>query len=274
MPEETPDEEGRRSMEIARVDVGGGVTLSVTDDGDGPAILFIHGLGCDSTDWLYQLARFRATRRVIAPDLRGHGRSSVPDGPYDLPSFVADLAAVLGRLGVESCVVVGHSLGGLIAAALAIEHPERVSALVAIDPPWGPIESRELYEALGAVVGQPGALASAFEASDSAMTPAYFREAHRRAAFVTDLAVLERSWQQCLLAPGSLAFDEHALRRRRSPMLVLHSKNHPGMAAWERTVSVHDADRALELPVGHWIHHDLPDQTNELIAEWLGTVEN
>jgi pimeloyl-ACP methyl ester carboxylesterase len=261
-------------MKIAQLDVGGGVTLSTTDDGEGPAILFVHGLGCDSTDWLSQLARFRATRRVIAIDLRGHGRSSVPEGPYDPPTFVADLAAVLGHLGVDSCVVVGHSLGGLIAAALAIEHPERVGAVIAIDPPWGPVESRGLYESLGAVVGQPGGLAAAFEASESAMTPDYFREAHRRGAHATDIAVLEKTWHQCFLTTDTLAFDAPGLRRRRSPMLVLHSKNHPGMAAWERTVSVHEADRALELPVGHWIHHDLPDLTNELIAEWLGTLDS
>ena len=59
----------------------GDVRLFFTDDGEGgPPMLFVHGYTCDSHDWSWQLAHFGATHRVIAVDLRGHGRSSVPDG--------------------------------------------------------------------------------------------------------------------------------------------------------------------------------------------------
>jgi pimeloyl-ACP methyl ester carboxylesterase len=90
----------------------GGATLFYTDEGAGEPLLLVHGWTCDSNDYLWQVAHFRATRRVIAPDLRGHGRSAVlPDG-YDARTFARDLVELLDLLGVATCVAVGHSLAG------------------------------------------------------------------------------------------------------------------------------------------------------------------
>ncbi|RYE42693.1 MAG: alpha/beta hydrolase [Hyphomicrobiales bacterium] len=254
-------------MAVVNISTPAGVTLHVSDEGEGPAVLFVHGIACDGTDWLAQTARFRHSHRVIVVDLRGHGRSSVPDSGYDLRTFADDLVTVLDDRGVGSCIVVGHSLGALISAEFAITHPDRVRAVIAIDPPWGPPSARELFATLAPVVAEPGGLAAVFEASDSPLTPGHFREAHRRGALVTDPAVLRQAWDECFIVPSSLAFDEARLRTRQCPLFVLHSKT-PGLIEWEREMSVHPADRAIELPVGHWIHHDLPDLVNEMIQEW------
>ena len=79
-----------------------------------------------------------AGHRVIAPDLRGFGRSEAPPGDYRKHAFVDDLIALLDAEGIERAAVVGHDWGGWAAWLTALEHPERVSRFVGIDipPPW------------------------------------------------------------------------------------------------------------------------------------------
>ena len=257
---------------ITEVPLNQRVTLSVTDDGEGPALLLVHGLACTSVDWLSQQAAFRKEYRVIAPDLRGHGSSSVVDGAYDATTYAADLIALLDQLSVETCVVIGHSLGGLIASVMAVEHPHRVRGVVALDPGYGPPNNVAMYQQLGSLAATPGGLAAVYEASDSSLTPPFFVDLHRRGLLTTDPRVVANSWRDCFLAADVPAFDENYLRRRACAVLAVHSKNHPGFAAWERTLWADAADPAhvaLELPVGHWPHHDAPDLINQLIADWL-----
>ncbi|MET3774420.1 pimeloyl-ACP methyl ester carboxylesterase [Arthrobacter nitrophenolicus] len=248
--------------------------MKVTDVGEGPAILLIHGLACNTSDWFTQIAYFRRTHRVIALDLRGHGRSSVPTEGYGTASFVADFISVLDALGVSSVVAVGHSLGGLLAKALAITHPERVSAVVAIDPSGGLPDAQNVYKSLAPLVAQPGGLASIFERSESQLTPPHSREAHQYGALVTDISVLTKVWHECLVAPGVLMSDTEALRQRRAPLLVLHGKAQVGAVERDQEIFVHPADHSLELPVGHWIHHDLPELTHEIITQWLSKLDD
>lgn len=256
-------------MSIVDVEVADGAVLRVTDEGEGRPLLFVHGLACDTSDWLAQLRRFRSDYRVIAPDLRGHGRSTVTSEGYDLDTYTDDLVRLLDELEVRSCVVIGHSLGSLIAGWLAIEYPSRVSALVGLDPAWAAPSERSMYQKFAAAAAEPGGFASVFEKSDSALTPEYFRESHRRGALTTNPRVIEKTWQNCFLVENAVAFDENQLRRRTCPMLVVHSKSHQGRAAWQKTISVHPADVVVELPVGHWPHHDAPEIINQLIADWI-----
>lgn len=96
------------------------------------AVLFIHGLGASMYAWRHALGPvLDAGHRVIAFDNRGFGFSAdTAAGPYDNASYVDLAVALLDSLGIASAVIVGHSMGGAIAADLAIDHPERVRALV------------------------------------------------------------------------------------------------------------------------------------------------
>ena len=131
----------------------GNVRLFFTDEGTGgPTILFIHGYSCDSHDWIWQLPHFEASHRVIAVDLRGHGRSGVPETGFDARDFSDDLAGLIEGLGCGPVVAVGHSLGGLIASVLAAEHPSLVRAVVSVDPGYLiPDEMAPIFE--GVLVG-------------------------------------------------------------------------------------------------------------------------
>ena len=119
----------------------GDVEMFYTDDGAGTPVLFVHGWSCDSHDWNYQYDAFAARHQVIAADNRGHGRSTATRHGYSPRVFAADLAALIDELGVGPVIAVGHSLGGVIVSALAVEHPALVRALVAVDPAFALSES-------------------------------------------------------------------------------------------------------------------------------------
>jgi 3-oxoadipate enol-lactonase len=111
----------------------GDVELYCEVSGSGEPIVFIHGLGSCSEDWRPQIARFAGGYRTIACDLRGHGRSSKPRGPYGIECFARDVASLLRELEAAPAHVVGLSLGGMVAFQLAVDAPELVRSLVIVN---------------------------------------------------------------------------------------------------------------------------------------------
>lgn len=101
--------------------------------GQGQPLVFIHGLGSSTRDWEYQVGEFSRSYEVITFDLRGHGRSDKPPGPYSIPMFAVDTAALLKELGVEPAHVVGVSLGGAVALQLALDRPGLVKTLTVVN---------------------------------------------------------------------------------------------------------------------------------------------
>lgn len=119
-----------------RVSTDPSVRLSVIDIApERPrfTIVFIHGYGGDATQWQYQLNTFSLDNRVIALDLRGHGRSDKPSGNYSMPQALTDVENALDVLGVTGKIVLaGHSFGGAVVTEFAVAHPNRVEKLVLI----------------------------------------------------------------------------------------------------------------------------------------------
>jgi len=102
--------------------------------GSGDAqIVAIHGITASSRAWLAVARALEGRAELLAVDLRGRGRSSALPAPYGIGAHARDLIAVLNHFGLERTVVVGHSLGAYVATRLAVEHPDRVSALVLAD---------------------------------------------------------------------------------------------------------------------------------------------
>jgi pimeloyl-ACP methyl ester carboxylesterase len=102
--------------------------------GSGPAILLLHGLGCDSTSWLPILTQLAERHTVIAPDLLGHGASDKPRADYTLGGYANGMRDLLTLLGIDKATVVGHSFGGGVAMQFAYQFPERTERMCMISP--------------------------------------------------------------------------------------------------------------------------------------------
>jgi len=113
----------------------GDVTIFYQDEGSGTPVLLIHGHTSDRRTWDPVVpALLNADLRILRPDLRGHGRSARPDFGYHVSHHAADMAAVLDSAGIDSTMVVGHSIGGAVALEMALTMTDRVEGLVLISP--------------------------------------------------------------------------------------------------------------------------------------------
>lgn len=107
-----------------------GVTLHYQEHGTGPALLLLAGLACHQQTWSLMLKSLAADFRVILLDNRGVGQSTQQCGPYTLDTMAQDVVHLLDHLKLDQAAIVGHSMGGMIAQALAHHWPERVQSLL------------------------------------------------------------------------------------------------------------------------------------------------
>jgi 3-oxoadipate enol-lactonase len=107
-----------------------GASLYYSADGEGPAVILLHGLPLDHRMWFYQTFALSTRYRVIAPDIRGLSRSSGELDSCTFATFARDVCNLMDHEGVERATVVGLSFGGYIAQHVAVHHPDRVEGLV------------------------------------------------------------------------------------------------------------------------------------------------
>lgn len=154
-------------MRTERIPVADGVELAVdlwapdpaaapASDPSVPPFVLVHGLASNARLWDGVATRLTALGHAVATvDLRGHGRSSKPDGPFDLPTVADDVAALIGRLGWVRPIVAGQSWGGNVVVELAARHPELAGAIMCVDGGWL----------------EPGAVFADWEACRAALAP-------------------------------------------------------------------------------------------------------
>ncbi len=114
---------------------GVGLVYEEAGHGSAPPMVLVHGLACDRRYFAPQFQYYQQSRRTIAVDLRGHGESDKPVQAYTMEGLADDLAWLCASLGIERPVVVGHSMGGIVALHLAARHPALPAAVVMVDMP-------------------------------------------------------------------------------------------------------------------------------------------
>jgi pimeloyl-ACP methyl ester carboxylesterase len=116
-----------RRLELA------GVSTAVLEGGEGPPVVLLHGPGEFAAKWLRVIPDLVTTHRVIAPDLPGHGTSEVIEGPLDADRVLTWLSELIEHTCTSPPALVGHVLGGAIAARFAIDYSDRLDRLVLVD---------------------------------------------------------------------------------------------------------------------------------------------
>lgn len=236
--------------------------------GGAPPLVLVHGWGCDHTFMAPQRAAFRGRHRVVAVDLRGHGRSDKPQQPYTIPAFADDIAWVCRALALERPVVIGHSMGGAIALELAAAGAPGLSGVAVLDTAVLPAPEvwAGVQPVLAALQG-PGYrevvrqfIADAFFLSSD---DAPLKASAIRAMLETPRHVLASALE------GIFAWDSaKAASRCKVPTLYVASTRPRGDEARFRQACpslVH----GQVVGSGHFVQLVVPDQVNAMISRFL-----
>lgn len=136
------DELPRPSSEaISKIVPTNGIRMHYVEQGTGPLVLLCHGFPESWYSWRHQIAVLSAAGyRVVAPDLRGYGKTDSPKGveKYTIVEIVNDLIGLLDALGEKSAVIVGHDFGAVVSWNAALLHPDRFKAVAALSVPYSP----------------------------------------------------------------------------------------------------------------------------------------
>jgi pimeloyl-ACP methyl ester carboxylesterase len=111
--------------------IGGALDVGI-HEGGGPPVVLIHGITANHHTW-EMVGDHLSDLTLLAPDLRGRAGSASLPGPYGMRNHARDIVAILDHAGIDTATIVGHSMGGFVAAAFAVDHPERVAGLVLVD---------------------------------------------------------------------------------------------------------------------------------------------
>lgn len=260
-----------------RVEALGDLWLWVAEAGEAtaPPILLLHGLYDRWETWLPVIPALAEHYHVIAFDLRGHGRSSQPSGSYTLYDYADDAVRLLARLRLqESVVVIGFSLGALIALVLAAEQPSLCHALVLEDPPLAPPgEATRLWlEAL--LEAKRQGIEAAYELARE-LNPTGTPEDWQRSALW--LCSTADGPIEALLHEGRNPEPFPLLSRIQQETLVLQADSAFGGVLDDATVELAlaqlpRAERISFPGCGHAIHHSCSEAFVEVVRTFLSKV--
>jgi len=249
-----------------------GVKLFYEDggvDGARAPLLLVHGWTCYRGHMAAQAAHFGPGRRVVSVDLRGHGQSDVT-GPFTLEQFADDLAWLCGQIDLRRPVVVGHSMGGMIAVHLAATRPDVLRAAVALDSAFVPgMDLSLMADRLAALQGPE--YRPALDATIAAMFGP-----HDDPAVCAEIAAVMSSAAREVVGTAftSLAAwdGEAAIRASTVPLLTVAAAPHGWADAGRLVAECPHLMTGVTVGAGHFIQVLVPDQVNAMLERFLAVV--
>jgi pimeloyl-ACP methyl ester carboxylesterase len=252
-----------------------GVKLYYEQAGRGDShLLLVPGWCCDQTAFAPQFEFFAETHVVTALAPRGCGLSDCPPGGYDIPGLADDVAWLCAEIGIERPVVVGHSLGGMIAVELGARHPFLPRALVGVDP--GPLHKTEVSAATFDAFAQQLAGPTGEDVRRAWVedTPGPSIGDTLREEIVEMMCGVPLPAARAMIEGVAAWNGVAALGMCTTPLLVLTSGPAPGGSndpARLRTVKP-DTQFGMTVGAGHFIQLEVPDQVNAMIERFLASA--
>lgn len=276
------------------IDIGE-VRLNVVEAGEpaGPLVVLLHGFPDFSYSWRNQIPELAAAGyRVVAPDMRGYGRSDKPSGvnAYRLDRLADDVAGLIRALGADRAAVVGHDWGATVAWWFAMRHPDLLDRLVILNVPH-PARLRDalrmpgqwLRSSYGLFFQLPWLPEAVLRAGRFAVLRRELREDPTRPDAFTapDIERYVDAWSQPGALTGGLNYYR-ALARRAPSRKAVRRIDAPVLVIWgqlDRFIRPELAEppedlvpdgRVVRLPhASHWVQHDEPERVNRLLLEFL-----
>lgn len=246
-----------------------------------PVVVLVHGWACDAHDWSHQIPLLTALGfRVIALDLRGHGRSSAPASikEYSMKAFAEDVFVLLQDvLQIGPAIIMAHSMGTIIASILAVEHPDLVKALILAHPIY--CGTPPALAAMSDTMcrnpsAAPDMVAEFFENHMyTAQTPGWLRTWHIRRVLGTDGVALAGCGQAIVelfeSVVGQTDTAKAFMMKRQAPRLVITTGVLPAAAAWEAELGLGPLDECHALTEGTFSHFVDSERFNDILKAWL-----
>ena len=268
------------------LDAGDGLRLHIADSGNGPPLVLLHGFTGSTETWAPFRSQFEETYRVIAIDQPGHGRSSVPADAsrYRLHRFNADLLSIMDTLSVDRFALAGYSMGGRAALRFAIDHGDRVAALVLVSTTpgirdAGQRKDRHAYDAsLASDIERDGIEAfvdrwERLQLWDSQRNlPLGVREALRKQRLTNNPRGLANSLRGAGAGEDEPVLDEAA--RITAPVLLIAGALDSKYVELGRLLDRSIPEARLEIvpSSGHAVHLEQPEAFASLVLRFLSTV--
>lgn len=243
------------------VDIGGGVTVHLRDEGpkDAPAIMLLHGSNADLHTWEPWVEALKDRYRVIRFDQVGHGLTGPdPQHDYSRANYVADIGEVADKLGLETFILGGNSMGGKHALAFAAEHPERLAGLLLVDSGGGPMLKRSDDKKGGGNIGFKIAQTPGLNLIVEQITPrsliAQSLEQSVSVKSVASEAAVTRYWE-LLRYPGNRRATLKRFGFAYEPLTEaeIAAISTPTLILWG------EEDRLIPLAAGEWLARTIPN---------------
>jgi pimeloyl-ACP methyl ester carboxylesterase len=261
--------------------------------GEGPALLLLHGLGCDHTTWEPVIDTLARRYTVIAPDLLGHGLSDKPRADYSVGGYANGMRDLLTVLGIDKATVLGHSFGGGVAMQFAYQFPERTERLILVasgglgpevTPGIRAITTPGFHQLMGLLTlpgirhaGKAGLIAlsrtgltSTRDLDEVAEIYDSFRDPAVRAA-IRHVVSAVVDWKGQIVTMADRAYLTEAM-----PMAVIWGRD-------DRVIPVRHASNAATLApaarvevipnAGHFPHKDHPHRFAKIVHEFIRSTE-